>query len=338
MQVSYRQSLRSFNTFGIDVRAHLLCKVESNDDLKKILTFAKSGSLKVLFLGGGSNILLARNFDGVVILLDGFIDIDLCSWRTHRLVRVGAGVNWDVFVQYCAQARLQGLESLAGIPGTVGAAPIQNIGAYGTEVSGCLVGVEVLDRLTLTRYWLPRNALGLSYRDSEFKSRYAQRLVILSVLFEMRECGAGVPLDAKILEELGTHPLACALTDITAAVRRVRSRRLPKPSLLGNAGSFFVNPVVSAECMIRLVALYIQFPAFEQPDGRWKLSAGWLIQECVAVGFRVNQVGIYTHNPLVVINHGGATGAEIVAFGELLQRLVFAKFNVELIREPVLIS
>jgi UDP-N-acetylmuramate dehydrogenase len=338
MQISYRQSLRSFNTFGVDVCARLLCKAGTYDDIKKILTFAKHRALKVLFLGGGSNILLARDFDGVVILLEGFIDVDMCSCGTHRLVRVGAGVNWDGFVQYCAEAQLQGIESLAGIPGTVGAAPIQNIGAYGAEVADCLIGVEVLDRLTHTRYWLPRNDLGLGYRDSVFKLRYAQRLVILSVLFQMRECGVWAQLDTKIREELGVQPQARTLTEITAAVRRVRNRRLPEPGQLGNAGSFFVNPVVSAECMARLVARYSQFPAFEQPGGRWKLSAGWLIQQCVAVGFRVNRVGIYTHNPLVVINHGGATGAEIVAFGELLRQLVFAKFHIELKREPVFIE
>ncbi len=338
MKISFQQSLQRFNTFGVDVRAHMLCKADSYNELRKILKFAEHRALPVFFLGGGSNILLARDFGGVVILLEGLMDIDLCSMGSHWLVRAGAGVNWDGFVQYCAQSGLQGLEALAGIPGTVGAAPIQNIGAYGTEVADCLIGVEVLDRLTLTRYWLPRHALELRYRDSVFKSRHPQRWVILSVLFQLRERETCAQLDAKVREELGDHPQARSLTEITSAVRRVRNRRLPEPGHLGNAGSFFVNPVVDADCMERLLARYSQFPAYAQAGGRWKLSAGWLIQQCVAVGFRVSRVGIHTHNPLVVINHGGATGAEIIAFGGLLQRLVFAKFHVELVREPVCVE
>lgn len=335
MQISYGQSLRNFNTFGVDVRAHMLCKAGTCDDLKKILSFAQCRALKVFFLGGGSNVLLVRDFDGVVILLDGFMNVDVYALGARRLVRAGAGVNWDGFVQYCAEKGLQGLESLAGIPGTVGAAPIQNIGAYGTEVADCLIGVEVLDRLNHTRYWLPRSALELNYRDSVFKSSNAQRWAILSVLFQLRERRTWARLDTKIREELGAHPQARSLTEITAAVRRVRNRRLPEPGLLGNAGSFFVNPVVSAECMKRLLARYSQFPAYEQPGGCWKLSAGWLIQQCVVVGFRINRVGIHVHNPLVVINLGGATGGEIIAFGGLLQKFVYAKFQIELVREPV---
>jgi UDP-N-acetylmuramate dehydrogenase len=338
MQISYMQSLCKFNTYGVEVRADLLCKIDTCEELRKITTFARQGALKVLFLGGGSNVLLVQDFKGIVVLLEGFTDVFICSLGVRKLVRAGAGINWDSFVQFCADKGLQGLESLAGIPGKVGASPIQNIGAYGTEVGDCLAGVEVFDTQAGRRYWLPRAALGFAYRDSLFKSRSSQHLVILSVLFLLRERMVSTEVDSKIREELGNCPQGFTLPAIAAAVRRVRDRRLPKPYLLGNAGSFFVNPVVSEEQMTWMLTLYDQFPAFKQPDGRWKLSAGWLIQQCVAVGFRVNCVGIYELNPLVVINHGFATGADIVKFGQLLRYLVLAKFHVDLSREQILIK
>lgn len=338
MQISHMHSLCNFNTFGIDIRADLLCKIDTCDELRKVVQFASQNALRVLVLGGGSNVLLVQDFKGVVILLEGFTDIFSCSLGSRKLVRAGAGISWDSFVQFCADKGLQGLESLAGIPGTVGASPIQNIGAYGTEVGDCLAGVEIFDKQAGYRYWLPRAALGFAYRDSLFKSRSSQHLVILSVLFLLRERMVSTKVDPKIREELGICRQGFTLPAIAAAVRRVRDRRLPKPYLLGNAGSFFVNPVVSEERMAWIQARYSQFPAFKTPDGRWKLSAGWLIQQCVAVGFRVNNVGIYEFNPLVVINHGFATGTDIVEFGRLLSCLVLAKFHVELAREQVLIK
>jgi UDP-N-acetylmuramate dehydrogenase len=332
------QSLRNFNTFGVDIRADLLCKVGTYNELRKAVKFARQGAFRILILGGGSNVLLAQDFEGVVILLEGFTDTSTCSLGIRKLVRAGAGINWDSFVQFCADEGLQGLESLAGIPGTVGASPIQNIGAYGTEMGDCVAGVEVFDQEAARSYWLPRTALGFAYRDSSFKSPGSQHLIVLSVLFLLCERLVFTDVDPKIREELGVCTPCYTLPAITAAVRRVRDRRLPKPDLLGNAGSFFVNPIVSGERMAWIQARYSQFPAFKQSDGRWKLSAGWLIQECVAVGFRVNNVGIYEHNPLVVINHGLATGFDIVEFGQLLRRLVFAKFHVSLRREQVLVS
>lgn len=337
MQVSYMQSLCSFNTFGVNIHADVMCKIATCDELRKALKFAKQSAMKTLLLGGGSNVLLMGDFKGVVIMLEGFVDIDICALGARKLVRAGAGVKWDLFVQFCTDEGLQGLESLAGIPGTVGASPIQNIGAYGTEMGDCLVGVEVFDIEAGRRYWLQRVALKLAYRDSLFKTR-CSKLVILSVLFLLCECVVTADVDSKIREELGSCPEGFTLPAIASAVRRVRSRRLPQIYLHGNAGSFFVNPVVSEERMSWLRARYSHVPAFKQPDGRWRVSAGWLIQQCVVVGFRVNNVGIYEHNPLVVINHGLATGAEIFEFGQLLSHLVAAKFHVELIREPVLVT
>ncbi|HIE0069989.1 TPA: UDP-N-acetylmuramate dehydrogenase [Pseudomonas aeruginosa] len=340
MKTSFDFSLREMNTFGMKVNSRVYIEIGTKEELVQAVLRADLEGWPLLVLGEGSNVLMRGDFDGAVLRLAGLDQVRIIHEDGDAVhLRVGAGLNWDRLVRHCARQGYAGLESLAGIPGTVGAAPVQNVGAYGCEVGQRLRQIEVYDRLEHGFRLIAAEDCRFSYRMSLFKSDWRERYIIVSVTFVLRRAADARVSDPKIREELGLRDdTPIALGRIGEAVRAVRGRRLPDPGKLGNAGSFFMNPIVSATHAQALARRYPQMPVYPVSADRAKISAGWLIEQCGYRGYRSGNVGVYWDNPLVVVNYGDACAAEILAFGRLLKEAVLEKFSVRLHMEPSVIG
>jgi UDP-N-acetylmuramate dehydrogenase len=325
-------SLQSLNTFGIAATARAYLRVTKKEQLLGVYADGAWATLPKLVLGGGSNVLLTRDFDGLVlhIALEGkeLVGGD----ETHHFVCAAAGENWHAFVQWTIAQGVGGLENLSLIPGTVGAAPIQNIGAYGLEIKDVFHSVTVFDPDSGETRVMDAAACRFGYRDSVFKHE-GRHLIILDVTFALPKQWTPNLRYA----ELAAEPDLTSPRRIADAVIAIRSRKLPDPAVVGNAGSFFKNPVVSgAQC----AALLERFPNLvhhAQPDGSEKLAAGWLIDQCGWKGKSLGAAGVYPKQALVLVNNGGATGADVVALAKAIQADVQARYGVLLEPEPVFI-
>ena len=328
-------SLQPFNTFGIAARAEALAHFGSTEDLRALIAAPELSALPRLVLGGGSNVLFTRDFDGLVLLneIPGIaIESEIDD---HIVVRAGAGVVWHELVMHCVANGWGGLENLSLIPGKVGAAPMQNIGAYGVEIKDCFVALEAL-RIAdgeVVRFGLSECAFG--YRESYFKRAGQERFIILSVTFKLTKRNHFVRTGyGDIQGELARMGVAQpTIKDVSAAVIAIRSSKLPDPKVLGNAGSFFKNPVVESAIAERIKAAHPNAPIFPSGEGQSKLAAGWLIEQCGWKGKRIGPCGVHERQALVLVNHGGATGAEIWALSDAVLRSVRERFGVELERE-----
>jgi UDP-N-acetylmuramate dehydrogenase len=337
-QPSLQFPLQSLNTFGIAATAQAYLRVTEKEQLLGVFADAVWSALPRLVLGGGSNLLLTRDFAGLVlhIALQGREVVG--EDENHRYVRAAAGENWHEFVQWTLAQGLGGLENLSLIPGTVGAAPIQNIGAYGLEtkdVFHCLTAYDPADGATRE---MMAAECRFAYRDSVFKQEAGRHLIILDVTFALPKQWQPnlryAELAQAVAEQGIAAPSAQQVADTVIAIRR---RKLPDPAVIGNAGSFFKNPVVSAA---QCAALLERFPALvhhAQPDGTEKLAAGWLIDQCGWKGRNLGAAGVYPKQALVLVNNGGATGAEVVALARAIQADVQARYGVLLEPEPVFI-
>ncbi|RFU46402.1 UDP-N-acetylmuramate dehydrogenase [Paraburkholderia sp. DHOC27] len=333
-----RYPLRTHNTFGFDVHAHVACRVESEDQLRAALRDPRVAELPRLVLGGGSNVVLTRDFDGLVLL------VALHGRRiTHEdddawYVEAAAGENWHEFVAWTLAQEMPGLENLALIPGTVGAAPIQNIGAYGLEMCERFASLRAVEVATGETHELDANACRFGYRDSFFKREGRDRFVITSVTFRLPKAWVPRASYADIARELAAEglgdasPNAQAIFDAVVAVRRAK---LPDPQELGNAGSFFKNPVIDAAQFEALQRQAPEVVAYRQPDGQVKLAAGWLIDRCGWKGRAMGAAAVHERQALVLVNRGGASGAEVLALAQAIQQDVRERFGVELEAEPV---
>lgn len=328
--IGENQSLRGFNTFGVDVSAQWLGKFTSVDELAETLEWV--GQRRLLVLGGGSNVLLTGDIDGVV-LLNGITGIDLVDEdEDYVYVRAGAGENWNGLVQYCIGRDWAGLENLSLIPGNVGAAPMQNIGAYGVEIRDVFWELEawsLADRRVVT--FTPSDC-AFGYRESAFKRQLKGQFVILSVMLRLRKQPIFHTSYGAIRDELGDRePSIRAIAD---AVIRIRRSKLPDPAEIGNAGSFFKNPTVPAA---QYQQLKEQFPGIvgypTEIAGEVKLAAGWLIEQCGWKGFRRGEVGVHARQALVLVNYGKARGEELYALSEEVLQSVQDRFGVLLERE-----
>lgn len=328
-------SLKDYNTFGIDVRARWLSTFDSQSSLGEVLA-ARPGPL--LILGGGSNILLTRDFDGLV-LRNGIKGIELIREDEQYIyVRAGAGESWHGFVQYALQRDWPGLENLSLIPGSVGAAPMQNIGAYGVELKDVFYELSAYHLKEKKVYTFSLNDCEFGYRESSFKGKYKDQFVILDVTFRLGKVPHFHTEYGDIraeLEKMGVHELT--IKAVSEAVIHIRRSKLPDPAQIGNAGSFFKNPTVS---QAKLDALKQSFPdivGYPRPVGI-KLAAGWLIEQCGWKGYRKGDAGCHARQALVLVNYGHATGREIYDLSEEILQSVKAKFGVELEREVNIIS
>jgi len=336
--IQYQFPLQSLNTFGIAASAHAYLRITNTEQLIGVYTGANWRALPRLVLGGGSNVLLTGDFPGLVLHLALAGKEVVGGDETHHFVRAAAGENWHAFVQWTLAQGLGGLENLSLIPGTVGASPIQNIGAYGLEIKDVFHSVTVFDPCDGSTRTMDAAACRFGYRDSIFKRDAGRELVILDVTFALPRCWQPnlryAELAQAVAEQGGTAPTAQQVADTVIAIRR---RKLPDPAVIGNAGSFFKNPVVSSE---QCAALLERFPALvhhAQPDGSEKLAAGWLIDQCGWKGRNLGAAGVYPKQALVLVNNGGATGAEVVALAAAIQADVLAKYGVALEAEPVFV-
>jgi UDP-N-acetylmuramate dehydrogenase len=338
LPIQYDYSLHSHNTFGIDAYAHAYLAVISVDALRAVRENARLADLPRLVLGGGSNVLFTRDFAGLVLhMCTKGIEIvgDDCD---ATYIRAAAGENWHQFVQWTLEHGLGGLENLSLIPGSVGAAPIQNIGAYGVEIKDCFHALTAFDFATGEIFALDKEACEFGYRDSVFKHRLRDRAVILDVTFALPKRWNPSIRYADVSQELSARGLDMPTAqDISAAVIAIRTRKLPDPAKIGNAGSFFKNPVVPQSLREKLLERYPQMISYAQPDGSFKLAAGWLIDQCGWKGKTVGAAGVYQNQALVLVNHGGAQGRDIVQLARDIQKDVEAQFGVLLEPEPVFI-
>ncbi|MGZ5818745.1 MAG: UDP-N-acetylmuramate dehydrogenase [Burkholderiaceae bacterium] len=330
--------LRNFNTFGIAAKARAYLAVQSAAALPLINNSAELRSLPRLLLGGGSNILMVRDFPGVVLHMCN-VGIEIVRYDTEATyVRAAAGENWHAFVQWTLHHGLCGLENLSLIPGSVGAAPIQNIGAYGVEAQDYFHELTAFDFETNQILVLDKSACEFGYRDSVFKHRLKDRAVILDVTFRLPKQWQPNVRYADVSQELAQRGLTKPTArDISEAVIAIRTRKLPDPALIGNAGSFFKNPIVQAVQRDALLLRYPQLVSYVQPDGTYKLAAGWLIDQCGWKGRTVGRAGVYEKQALVLVNRGGATGQDVVQLAEAIQADVAARFDVKLEPEPIFI-
>jgi UDP-N-acetylmuramate dehydrogenase len=331
-------SLRDLNTFGIDARARTYLAVESAQTLLAVKSDPALSKLPRLVLGGGSNLVLTRDFDGLVLHLCNrgieFIGED----EAASYVRAAAGENWHGFVQWTLARGLGGLENLSLIPGSVGASPIQNIGAYGVEVKDYLHAVTAFDFQTGTTISLNNADCGFAYRDSVFKHALHDRAVILDVTFALPKRWQPNLRYADVAQELASRGInAPTAQDISEAVIAIRTRKLPDPAQLGNAGSFFKNPVVSGNEREALLARFPQLVSYVQPDGSYKLAAGWLIDQCGWKGRNLGPAGVYEKQALVLVNRGNAKGQDIVALADSIRADVHRQFGVSLEPEPIFV-
>lgn len=326
------------NTFGFDVKARVAARVTCAAQFAALHRDARVANLPVLVLGGGSNVVFTRDFDSLVLLDEiagrQVVREDDDAWY----VEAGGGENWHAFVAWTLENGMPGLENLALIPGTVGAAPIQNIGAYGLEMRtyfDSLVAVELATGRS-ERFDAAHCAFG--YRDSFFKREGRGRFAIASVTFRLPKRWTPRLAYADVTRELdarGIAPDAATPRDVFDAVVAIRRAKLPDPLVLGNAGSFFKNPVIDAGPFDALRARAPDVVSYPQPDGRVKLAAGWLIDRCGWKGRALGNAAVHDRQALVLVNRGGATGAEVLALARAIQDDVRERFGVELEPEPV---
>ncbi|MBV7539042.1 UDP-N-acetylmuramate dehydrogenase [Duganella sp. sic0402] len=333
--VLHQFSLQALNTFGIAATARTYLRVTKKEQLLGVYADGNWATLPKLVLGGGSNVLLTGDFDGLVLHI-GLEGKELVGANEqHQFVRAAAGENWHAFVQWTVDQGLGGLENLSLIPGTVGAAPIQNIGAYGLEIKDVFHSVTVFDPATGETRVMDGAACRFAYRDSVFKHE-GRDLIILDVTFALPKLWQPNLRYAELAAEPGM-PAKPTPRQVADAVIAIRRRKLPDPAVIGNAGSFFKNPLVSgAQC----AALLERFPNLvhhAQPDGSEKLAAGWLIDQCGWKGKSLGAAGVYPKQALVLVNNGGATGADVVALAKAIQADVQARYGVLLEPEPVFI-
>ena len=326
------KSLKLYNTFGIDVNSKKFVEIFSEDELQQLLSTNITNE-PFLILGGGSNVLFTRDFEGLVIKIS-IPGLSNVVYGDRIEVTAGAGVVWQDLVIYCVNNNFAGMENLSLIPGTVGASPVQNIGAYGVELKDVFQSCTAFEIATGEKKVFNFEDCQFGYRDSIFKNELKAKFIITSVVFSLTNQPKLNTQYGAIQQELKTRNIEePTIKDISDVVSQIRVGKLPDPSTIGNAGSFFKNPVIEAE---KFAAIYVNFPDlvhYSLPEGREKLAAGWLIEQCGFKGVTVGNTGTWKHQALVLVNHGGASGEEVYSFSEQIIHAVDAKFGVLLERE-----
>lgn len=328
-------SLKSYNTFGIDVNAKYLCRITTVEQLIELLQSPILKQEKHYILGGGSNVLFTQDFDGLVIK-DEIKGIETVREDdNHITVKVGAGENWHQFVMHAVTNDWGGVENLSLIPGTVGAAPMQNIGAYGVEVKNLIENVDAVELSTRRLRTFSNEECGFGYRESVFKRELAKKYFISSVTLRLtkknHQLNTAYGAIQETLREMNvTH---ITIQAVSNAVINIRKSKLPDPIVIGNAGSFFKNPTVPLKQYEELQNSNPTVPGYPVDNQNVKIPAGWLIEQCGWKGKRINNVGVHPKQALVLVNYGKGNGAEILSLAEKIQASVLEKFHIELTPE-----
>ncbi|MDD1507992.1 UDP-N-acetylmuramate dehydrogenase [Pseudomonas sp. CNPSo 3701] len=334
LQVQSGISLRAYNTFGVDVAARYWAEAADEHEVRQALDAARERQVPLLVLGGGSNLLLTADVEALVLRMVGRGIRVLADDGEHVQIEAEAGEPWHDFVLWTLGQGFGGLENLSLIPGTVGASPVQNIGAYGVELKDCFLGLTVLDRHCGEVREFDLQDCAFAYRDSLFK-RESGRWIILRVRFALSR-NAPLHLDyGPVRQRLAEQGIESpSALDVSRAICTIRSEKLPDPAVLGNAGSFFKNPLVPAELAQRLQAEHADLVAYPQADGQVKLAAGWLIDKAGWKGYRDGDAGVHRLQALVLVNHGNATGQQLLGLAQRIQTDIAERFGVRLEIEP----
>ncbi|MBN8693913.1 MAG: UDP-N-acetylmuramate dehydrogenase [Bacteroidetes bacterium] len=334
IKIADNVSLKPYNTFGIEASCNHFVEINSVSDLNALLDSDVYKRNKHLIIGGGSNILLTKNFDGLVIK-NNLKGIEVVREEgDYVFVKASAGEVWHEFVQWCIQRNLAGLENLSLIPGCVGASPMQNIGAYGVEIKDVFDCLEAIDLKNGTLKEFTKQACNFGYRESVFKHELKNKFMIVSVTFRLNK---KINLNTSYgainteLESMGVKQPG--INDVSQAVINIRSSKLPDPKVMGNAGSFFKNPEVEVSEYERIKKQFPNVVAYPLENGNYKLAAGWLIEQSGLKGYQVGNAAVHDKQALVLVNKGGANGDEIYSLSEHVLQTVFAKFGVKLERE-----
>lgn len=321
-------SLKEYNTFGVECYAKRFVSIQSFYELQELVKTEKD----IFLISGGSNMLLTKNIDKLVVFIDiKGISIDRENENSVHLT-VNAGENWHEFVLWCISQNYGGLENLSLIPGNVGTCPIQNIGAYGVEVKDTITKVEALEIETGKRVTFSNEECEFGYRNSIFKNEAKGNYILTSVSFELSKnqhqlntsYGA---IETALKENNITHP---TIKDVSDTVISIRQSKLPDPKEIGNSGSFFKNPVISKSQFKTLQAKYNTIPSYQVSDSEIKVPAGWLIEQCGFKGKRFGEAGVHKNQALVLVNYGNALGKEIYELALTIQQAVFEKFKIQL--------
>lgn len=329
LQLFKNQALQYLNTFKIKANTAVYATFNSTNDIQDVIQLIKKENYKYLVLGGGSNILFKQDFDGIIIKPD-IQGIEITNETpAYADVKAGAGVSWDELVEWTVTKGLGGLENLSYIPGNAGASPIQNIGAYGTEAKDSLLEVEIFRFDTEKKYVLKNHDCKFDYRYSIFKDELANKTLITHVTYRLGK-HPGFNLEygnlAKEVEKLGE----INLRNIRDAVVNIRKQKLPDPEIIGNAGSFFKNPIISKEKFSNLKDKYPDMPEYVVTENESKIPAAYLIEKCGWKGYRNGDAGVHAYQPLVLVNYGNANGDEIIALARKIQESVYEKFDIHI--------
>lgn len=329
MEIKKDYSLLPHNTFGMDVKASLFIEYVSVEELKHILLEHLQGKTW-LHIGKGSNLLFMRDYPGVILhsVIKGYEILE--ENEEEVIVRVGAGEVWDDFVAYTVNQGWYGAENLSLIPGEVGASAVQNIGAYGVEVKDLITHVEAIEVATGQERIFTNEACGYAYRESVFKLSLKRQFVLTKVSFRLKKTPSYHLDYGHVRAELEKRGCGLTLENVRRTIIEIRESKLPDPKVQGNAGSFFMNPVVSRTCFESLLAQYPQMPYYEVDAERVKIPAAWMIEQCGWKGKQLGRVGVHHKQALVLVNLGGATGEEIIRLSEEIQKSVLNKFGVHI--------
>ncbi len=338
MQIESGVSLKPFNTFGLPAVAQSLVRIKSDADVRRVVDHPELGRAPKFILGGGSNIILTRDMPAVVLKVEvtgkRLVEERADAW----IVEAGAGESWHDVVAWTLAQGWPGLENLALIPGTVGAAPVQNIGAYGLELKDRFEALDAVDLVTGRSVTLGPAICAFGYRDSVFKHSLAGRTLITRVRLRLPRPWQPVlgylDLERRMREEGVSSPSARQIFDWICAIRRAK---LPDPAAIGNAGSFFKNPVVTPEQCRDIIGRDPEIVHYPMPDGSVKLAAGWMIDACGWKGKAVGGAAVYDRQALVLVNRGGAIGSEVMTLARAIQESVYGRFGIRLEPEPVVV-
>lgn len=323
------QSLKPFNTFGIEAEARYFAIVNSLDDIYNVLDYSDENKLPLLILGGGSNILFTQDIDGIVMQINTK-GIEIASENDKEIViKASAGEIWDELVQYTVAHKLSGIENLSLIPGSVGASPVQNIGAYGVEFKDVFHSLEALDIKTRQIKTFLYDECNFAYRNSVFKNELKNKYIITSVSMRLSKkpiIKTNYGAIEDYLKEENIHKPT--ISDIRDAVCNIRRSKLPDPAILGNAGSFFKNCIINNEHFERLKSIYPDIPFYINDDNSYKIPTGWLIERCGWKGKTIGNAGVHDKQALVLVNHGGASGKEIIQLANNIIQSVSKTFGI----------
>ncbi|GEP91418.1 UDP-N-acetylmuramate dehydrogenase [Chitinophaga terrae (ex Kim and Jung 2007)] len=334
MQVSENVPLRSYNTFGISAKARYFSTFSSADELQELTHRQKEDNLPQLILGGGSNILFTRNFDGYVLKNQVMGIEKVGEDDDYVYVKAGAGENWHGFVKYCLDADLAGVENLSLIPGNVGASPMQNIGAYGAEIKDVFHELEAFHLRDQHIVKFTNAQCEFGYRESVFKKQFKGQFAILNVTYRLNKTPRFNTSYGAIYDELEKMKIEkLTIQAISQAVINIRTSKLPDPAQIGNAGSFFKNPTIPRAQFQQLEAEYPKIVAYPTDSDHVKLAAGWLIEQCGWKGYRLGDAGVHIRQALVLVNYGNASGKDVYDLSQQILESVQEKFGVLLERE-----